>query len=100
VTRDLRKLHDKEFHNLYSSPSIIRMISSRRMRSAGHVTYRILVGKPERMKPLRKPRHRWEDNMKMNLREIGWGGMYWIHLAQDWDHWRPVVNTVMNPQVL
>jgi hypothetical protein len=85
VTRGWRKLRDEELHNLYSSPSIIRMINSRRMRCAGHVTYRILVGKPERKRPLRRPRHRWEDNMKMVLREIGWAGMDWFRLAQDRD---------------
>jgi hypothetical protein len=80
-------------HNLYSSPSIIGMIKSRRMRWAGHVAgmgekrnaYRILVGKPERKRPLGRPRRRWVDNIKMNLREIGWDGMDWIDLAQDRD---------------
>jgi hypothetical protein len=77
--------------SLYSSPSIIRMIKSRRMRWAGHVTrmgekrnaYRILVGKPEGKRPLGRLRRRWEDSIKMNLREIGWDGMNWIDLAQD-----------------
>jgi hypothetical protein len=61
--------------------------------------YRILVGKPERKRPLGKPRHRWEDNIRMNVREIGWGGMDWIDLAQDRDQWRALVNTVMNLRV-
>jgi hypothetical protein len=83
------------------------MIKSRRMRWAGHVArmgknrneYRILVGKPEGKRPLRRPRHRWPDNIKMDLREIGWGGMDWIGLSQDSDRWRALVNTVMNIRV-
>jgi hypothetical protein len=61
--------------------------------------YRILVGKPEGKKPLGRPRCRWEDNIRMDLREIGWGGINWIDLAQDRDHWRALVDTVMNLQV-
>jgi hypothetical protein len=102
VTGGWRKLHNDELHNLYSSPSIIRMIKSRRMRWAGHVTrmgekrnvYRILVGKPDGKRPLGRPRHRWVDNIKMDLR-----GMDWIDLAQDRDQWRARVNTVMNLRV-
>jgi hypothetical protein len=75
VTYEWRKLHNEELHNLYSSPSIIRMITSRRMIWAGHVArmwerrnaYRILVGKPEGKRPLGRPRHRWMDNIKMDL---------------------------------
>jgi hypothetical protein len=78
------------------------MIKSRRMRWAGHVArmvpkrnvYRILVGKPAEKRLLERPRHRWDDNIKMYLREIGWGGMDWIDLAQDSDQWRAIVNTV------
>jgi hypothetical protein len=58
--------------------------------------YRILVGKPERKRPLGRPRRRWENNIRMDLREIGWGGMDWIHLSQDMDQWRALVNTEMN----
>jgi hypothetical protein len=102
-----RKLLDEELHNLYSSPSIIKIIKSRRMRWAGHVTrtgekrnaYRILVGKPEGTRPLERPRHRWVDNTKMYLREMGWGDMNWINLAQDRDQWRVLVTTVMNLRV-
>jgi hypothetical protein len=80
------------------------MIKSRRMRWAGDVArmgekrnaYRILVGKSEEKKPLGRPRRRWVDNIKMDLREIGWGDMDWIDLAQDRDQWRALVNTVMN----
>jgi hypothetical protein len=59
-------------------------------------TYRILVGKPEGKRPLGRPRRRWVDNIKTDLREIGWDGVDWIDLAQDRDQWRAVVNTVMN----
>jgi hypothetical protein len=72
VTRGCRKLHNEELNNLYSSPSIIRMIKSRR----------ILVGKSKGNRPLGKPRCRWVDNIKMDLREIGWYGMDWFELAQ------------------
>jgi transcription termination factor 2 len=99
--------YNKELHSLYSSPSIIRMIKSRRMRWAGHVArmgenrnaYRILVGKSEGKRPLGRPRRRWVDNIQMDLREIGWDGMDWIDLAQDRDQWRALLNTVMNPRV-
>jgi hypothetical protein len=62
-------------------------------------TYRTFVGKPERKRRLRTRRHKWEDNIKMNVREIGWGGMDWIDLAQDRDQWRALVNTVTNLRV-
>jgi hypothetical protein len=61
--------------------------------------YRILVGNPEGKRPLGRPGHRWEDNIKMDLREIRWGGMDWIVLARDRDQWRALVNTVMNLRV-
>jgi hypothetical protein len=83
VTGGWRKLHNGELHNLYSSPNIIRMNNSSRMRWAGHVVgmgakwnlYRILVRKPEGNRPLGRPRRWWVDNIKIDLREIGWGGM-------------------------
>jgi hypothetical protein len=83
VTGDWRKLHNEELHNFYSSPNIIRMIKSRRIRYAGHVArmgetrnaYRILMGKPEGKRPLGRPKRRWVDNIKIDLREIGWDGM-------------------------
>jgi hypothetical protein len=82
VTGEWRRLHNKELYALYSSPNIIRVIKSRRLRWAGHVTrmgerrgaYRALVGKPEGRKPLGRPRRRWEDNIKTDLREVGWWG--------------------------
>jgi hypothetical protein len=103
VTGGWRKLHN----GLYSSPSIIRVIKARRMRLAGHVVrmgevrgaYNILVGRPEWRRPLGRPRSRWEDNIKMDLREIGFGDVDWIHLAQNRDRWQAVVNTIMNLRV-
>jgi hypothetical protein len=62
--------------------------------------YRLLVGNPEGKRPLGRPRHRGEDNIKMGLRGIGWGGMDWIDLAQYRDQWRALVNTVMNLRIL
>jgi hypothetical protein len=107
VTGGWRKLHNEELHGLYSSPSIIRVIKGRRMRWAGHVARmgevrgacNILVGKPEGRRPLGRPRRRWEGNIKMDLREIGFGDVNWIHWAQDRDRCRTLVNTVMNLRV-
>jgi hypothetical protein len=107
VTGERRKLHNEELHILYSSPNI-RQIKSRRMRWVGHVArmgeernvYRILMGRPEGKTPLGKPRRKWEDGIRMDLREIGWVSVDWIQLAQDRDWWWPLVNTVMNLRVL
>jgi hypothetical protein len=93
--------------DLYSSPNIIGMIKSRRMRWAGHVTrmretrnaYKILMGKPEGERPLGRPRRRWLDNIKIDLKRDKDGMVYWIDLAQDRDQWRALVNTVMNLRV-
>jgi hypothetical protein len=89
-----RKLHTDELHNLYSSP-----IKSRRMRWASYVARmgrgRVLVGRLEGKRPLGRPRRRWEDNIKMDLREIGIDGANWIQLAQDRVQWRAFVNTVI-----
>jgi hypothetical protein len=102
-----RELHYEELHNLYGSPSIIRIIKSRRMRWAGlvarmgkKISYRILVGKPEGKRPLGRHIHRLEHNIRMDFREIGWSGMDWIDLAEDRDQWRALVNTVMNLRFL
>jgi hypothetical protein len=92
VAGEWRKLHSGELHNLYSSPGITRQIKSRRMRWAGHVArmgegrnvHRVLVGKPEGKRPLGKPRRRWEDGIKMDLGEIGWGvwsGFTWLRIG-------------------
>jgi len=70
------------------------------MYGEGRGVYRVMVGKPERKGPLGKPRHRWEDNIKMDLKEVGCGDMDWIELAQDRDRWRALVNAVMNVRVL
>jgi hypothetical protein len=107
VTGGWRKLHNEELNGLYSSPSTVRVIKARMMRWAGHVAhmgevrgaYSILVGSPEGRRPLGRPRRRWEDNIKMDLREIGFGDMDWIHWAQDRDRWRALVNAVMNLRV-
>jgi hypothetical protein len=103
-----RKLHSDELHNLYSSLNIVRVIKSRRMRWARHVArmgegrgvYRLLVGRPEGKRTLGRPRRRWKDNIKMDLREIGIDGANWIQLVQDSFQWRAFVNTVMNLRVL
>jgi hypothetical protein len=84
-------LHNKELHDLYTSPSIIRIIKSRRMRWAGQVAqmgakrnaYRLLVGMPKGKRPLGRPRRRLVDNIRMDLGEVGWGDVDWISLAQD-----------------
>ena len=97
-----------ELNDLYSSPNIVRVIKSRRMRWVGHVArmgeergvYRVLVGKPEGKRPLGRPRHRWVDNIRIDLQEVGCGYMDWIGLAQDRDRWWTLVSAVMNFRVL
>jgi hypothetical protein len=99
-----RKLHNDGLHSLYSSLNIVRVIKSRRMRLVGYMAcmgegrsvYRVLIGRPEGKRPLGRPRCRWEDNIKMDLREIWVDGANWIQLAQDRVQWRTCVNTVMN----
>jgi hypothetical protein len=93
ITGGWRKQHNAELHNLYSSPSTIRMSKSK-TRLAGHVArmgkrnaYRILVGNPEGIRPLGRSRRRWVDNIKMDLRDIGRGGMDWVDMAYDRDQW-------------
>jgi len=91
VTGERKRLRNKKLNDLYSSPKIIRVIKSRRMKWAGHVArmgerrgvYRLLVGKPEGKRPLGRPRRRWDDNIKMDLQEVGCGVMDWTELAQE-----------------
>jgi len=96
VTVEWRKLHNEELNDLYCSLNIIRVNKLRRLRWAGACSvcgegrgaYRVLLGKLEGKRPLGRPRYRWEDNSKIDLQEVGYGGMDWINLAQDKDRWR------------
>jgi len=106
VTGDCRKIHNEELNDLYSSPNIVRVIKSRRMKWAGHVArmgrggvYRVLVGKAEGKRQFGRPRHRYEDNIKMDLHEVGCGDRDWVDLAQDSHRWRALGNAVMNLRV-
>jgi len=107
VTGKWGKLHNVELSDLYSLPNIVRVVKSRRMRWAGHVTrmgegrevHRVLVGKPEGKRPLGRPRRRWEDIIKTDLQEVGGSCEDWMELAQDRDRWRAFVGTVMNLRV-
>jgi hypothetical protein len=100
------KLHNEKLHDMFSSPTIVRVIKTRRMRWAGDVAcmgerrdvYRDLVGKAEGKRPLGRPRHRWEDNIEMDLQKVGFEGN-WIELAQDRDMWQALVNVIVNLQV-
>ena len=102
------KLHTEELKDPYYSPNIIRVIKSRRNRWTGHVAHmrerrgvcRVLVRKSAVKTPLGRPRRRWEDNIKMDLQEVGWRCTNWIELAQDRDRWRAIINTAINILVL
>ena len=104
VTGEWRKFHKEEINSLYSSPNIGRVIKSRRMRWAGHVArmdegrgvHKVSAGKPEGKRPLGRSRRRWEDNIKMDLQEVGRGCGDWMELTQDRDRWRALVSTIMN----
>ena len=102
MTGEWRSLHNEELNDMYSLPNIVRVVKSRRMRWAAHVArmgedrgvHRVLVGKPEGKRPLGRPRRSWEDNIKMDLQEVGVGRGNWMELAQDRDRWRALVGTV------
>ena len=106
-TRKWRKLHNEELNDLYFSSNIVPVIKSRRMGWAEHVArmgerrglYSVLVGKPEGKRPLGKQRLRRKDNIEMNLRAVGCGGVDYIELAEDRDRWRALVTMVMNLRV-
>jgi 3-oxoacyl-ACP reductase-like protein len=101
------KLHNEEINDLYSSPSIVRVIKSRKNEMGGHVArigegrgvYRVLVGKPKGKTPLGRSRRRWEVNIKMDLQEVGCGNMDWIELSRDRDRWWTLVSAVINLRV-
>jgi len=106
VTRGWRELHIEELNDLHSSTNTIRVIISSRIRWAEHVesmgessgVYRVLVGEPEGERPLERPRLRWVDNIKMDLRG-GMGGMHFLHMAQNRNWWRELVNAEMTLRV-
>jgi hypothetical protein len=107
VTGEWRKLHNEKLNDLYSLTNIVRVVKSRRMRWAGHMAsmvedrgvQRVLVGKPEGKSPLGRPRRRWEDNINIDLQEVGRGRGDWVELAKDRDRWWALVGSVRNFRV-
>jgi hypothetical protein len=107
VTGEWRKLHKEELNDLYTLPNIVRVVKSRRMSWAGHVArmgkdrgvHRLLVGKPEEKRPVGRPRRRWEDNIKMDLQEVGGVRGDFMELAQNRDRWQALVGTVRDFRV-
>ena len=107
MTGEWKKLHNAELNGLYSSPNIVRVKKSKRIKWAGHVArmgekrgvYRGLVGKPEGKRPLGRPRLRWEDDIKMDLQDVGCRVKDWIELAQGRNRWRALINALMNLRV-
>jgi len=107
LTGEWRKLHNEELSDLYSLLNIVWVVKSRRMTWPGHVArmgegrgvHRVLVGKPEGKRPLGRPRRRWEDNIKMDLQEVGGVCEDWMELVQDRDRWRALVNMVIKLRV-
>jgi hypothetical protein len=107
VTGEWRKPHNEELNDLYSLPNIVRVVKSRRMKWAGNVArmgedrgvQRVLVGNPEGKRPLGRPRRRWEDNINMDLQEVGEGRGDWMELAQDRDRWRALAGRLRDFRV-
>jgi len=105
--RGWRRLHNEGLHNVYASPNVIKAIASMKVRWTGHVArmgemrnaYKILVGKPEGKRPLGRLRRRWENIIRMDVGDIVWGGVKWIHLGQDRDQWEDFENTVTKLRV-
>ena len=103
----MERLHNEELHILYRSPNIIRVIKSRRLRWAGHVVrmedgrsaFKIVTGKPTGKRPLGRPRRRWENNIRMDLEEIGFSPGNWVDSAQDGNYWRALVNAALKQRV-
>ena len=102
-----RGLHNEELHSLYGSPNIVRVIKSRRLTWAGHIArmekgrsaFKILTGKPTGKIALGRPRRRWEDNIRMDLEEIGINACNWVDSSQDRNYWRALVNAALIPRV-
>ena len=103
----MRRLHNEELHSLYRSPNIATVIKFRSLRWESHVAgmeegrsaFKILTGNPTGKRPLGRPRHRWEDNIRMDLEEIGINAGNWVDSAQDRNYWRALANAALNLRV-